>query len=163
MSIISKSSFQDLGYGYLAPPFVGATDFWFPNYWAPNPVPMVLSDAPKDFRSIPMFSHPGSNLSLFPVHNETAVIANNLERWSFTTGKRYDERSAITGLLNKLVGGGRYAKYHPNMMLSMFQSMSDAHPAGTALCEARRWRQKLLVSGTLVYSRPVRACQVRSD
>ena len=32
-----------------------------------------------------------------------------------------------------------------------------------ALYEARRWRQKLLVSGTLVYSRPVRACQERSD
>ena len=27
MSIISKSSFQDLGFGYLAPPCVGATDF----------------------------------------------------------------------------------------------------------------------------------------
>ena len=62
-SIISSSSFQDLGFGYLAPPFVGAADFWFPISWAPNPVPMVLSDAPNDFRSIPMFSHPGSNLS----------------------------------------------------------------------------------------------------
>ena len=132
MSIISKSSFQDLGFGYLAPPFVGATDFWFPNSWAPNPVPMVLSDAPKNFRSIPMFSHPGSNLSLVPVHSEASVIANNLERWSFTTGQRYDERSAITGLLNKLVDGGRYAKYHPNMMLSMIHSMSDEHPPGTA-------------------------------
>ena len=86
MSIISKSSFQDLGFGYLAPPFVGATDFWFPNSWAPNPVPMVISGAPSDFRSIPMFSHPGSNLSLVPVYSEKTAIANNLERWSFTTG-----------------------------------------------------------------------------
>ena len=132
MSIISKSSFQDLGFGYLAPPFVGATDFWFPSSWAPNPVPMVLSDAPKNFRSIPMFSHPGSNLSLVPVHSEASVIANNLERWSFTTGQRYDERSAVTGLLNKLVDGGRYAKYHPNMMLSMIHSLSDEHPPATA-------------------------------
>ena len=62
-SIYSSSSFQDLGFGYLAPPFVGAADFWFPISWAPNPVPMVLSDAPNDFRSIPMFSHPGSNIS----------------------------------------------------------------------------------------------------
>ena len=111
MSIISRSSFQDLGFGYLAPPFVGATDFWFPKSWAPNnPVPMVLSDAPSDFRSIPVFSHPGSNLSLVPVHSEKDAIANNIERWSFTTGMRYDERSAITGLLTKLVDGGRYAK-----------------------------------------------------
>ena len=132
MSIISKSSFQDLGFGYLAPPFVGATDFWFPNSWAPNPVPMVLSDAPKNFRSIPMFSHPGSNLSLVPVHSEASVIANNLERWSFTTGQRYDERSAVTGLLNKLVDGGRYAKYHPNMMLSMIHSLPDEHSPATA-------------------------------
>ena len=133
MSIINKSSFQDLGFGYLAPPFVGATDLWFPNSWAPNPVPMVLSDAPIFSRSIPMFSYPGSKLSLVPVHSETAVIANNLERWSFAAGKRYDERSAITGLLTKfVVDGGRYAKYHPNMMLSMFHSMSDVHPAGAA-------------------------------
>jgi len=54
MSIISKSSFQDVGFGYLAPPFGGATDFWFPSSWAPNPVPMVLSDAPGDSRSIPV-------------------------------------------------------------------------------------------------------------
>ena len=101
MSIISKSSFQDLGFGYLAPPFVGAVDFWFPYSWSPNPVPMVLSDAPKNFRSIPMFSHPGSNLSLVPVHSEASVIANNLERWSFTTGKRYDERSAVKDLLQQ--------------------------------------------------------------
>ena len=39
MSIISKSSFQDLGFGYLAPPFVGATDFWFSSSWAPKPGP----------------------------------------------------------------------------------------------------------------------------
>ena len=77
-----------------------------------------------------MFSHPGSNLSLVPVHSEASVIANNLERWSFTTGKRCDERSAITGLLTKLVDGCRYVKYHPNMMLSMFHSMPDVHPAG---------------------------------
>ena len=75
MSIISKSSFQDLGFGYLAPPFVGATDFWSPNSWAPNPVPMVISDAPSDFRSIPMFSYPGSNLSLVPVYSEKTVVA----------------------------------------------------------------------------------------
>ena len=37
MSIISKPSFQDLGFRYLAPPFVGVTDFWFSNSWAPNP------------------------------------------------------------------------------------------------------------------------------
>jgi len=66
------------------------------------------------------------------VHSEAAVIANNLERWSFTTGKRYDERSAIKDLLTKLVDGGRYSKYHPNMMLSMFDSMSSAHPSGAA-------------------------------
>ena len=141
MSITSKSSFQDLGFGYLAPPFVGATDFWFPNSWAPNPVPMVLSDAPKNFRSIPMFSHPGSNLSLVPVHSEASVIANNLERWSFTTGQRYDERSAITGLLNKLVDGGRYAKYHPNMMLSMIRSVSDEHPPRYCSASWRRGEQ----------------------
>ena len=93
---------------------------------------MVLSDAPKNFRSIPMFSHPGSNLSLVHVHSETAAIANNLQRWSFTTDKRYDERSATTALLKKLVDGGRYAKYHPNMMLSMFRSMPDVHPDGAA-------------------------------
>ena len=36
------------------------------------------------------------------------------------------------GLLSRLVGGGRYAKYHPSMMLSMFHGMSAAHPAGSA-------------------------------
>ena len=45
---------------------------------------------------------------------------------------RYDERSTFTGLRTKLVDGGRYAKYHPNTMLSMFHSMSDVHPAGAA-------------------------------
>ena len=99
MSIISKSSLQDLGFGYLAPPFVGATDFWFSSSWAPNPVPMVLSDAPDNFRSTLMFSYPGSNLSLVPVCSEETVVANNLERWSSTTGMQYDERSAITGVL----------------------------------------------------------------
>ena len=49
-----------------------------------------------------MFSHPGSNLSLVPVYIEKTAIADNLGRWSFTTGMRYDERSAITGLLTKL-------------------------------------------------------------
>jgi hypothetical protein len=91
---------------------------------------MFLYDAPDDFRSIPMFSHPGSNLSLVPVYSEDTGIAKKLERWSFTTGMRYDERSAITGLLNKLADGGRYAKYHPNLMLSLFHSTPKAHPAG---------------------------------
>ena len=99
---------------------------------APNPVPMVLSDAPDDFRSIPMFSHSGSNSSLVPVYSEETAIAKNFERWSFTTGTRYDERSAITSLLTKLADDGRYAKYHPNMMLSMFYSMPKVHPAGAA-------------------------------
>ena len=48
------------------------------------------------------------------------------------SGMRYDERSAIKGLFTKLADGGRYAKYHPNMMLSMFHSMPDVHPAGAA-------------------------------
>ena len=67
-SIISSSSFQDLGFGYLAPLFVGAADFWFPISWAPNPVPMVLSDAPDDF--LPPGFESICPSSLFTVHRQ---------------------------------------------------------------------------------------------
>jgi len=95
-SIYSSSSFQDLGFGYLAPPFVGAADFWFPISRAPNPVPKVLSDAPNDFRSIPMFSHPGSSLSApRPCLYSSSPTK---KRWGFTTGKRHQALASFVWL-----------------------------------------------------------------
>lgn len=62
-----------------------------------------------------------------PVFDDSTVIEKNLLRYSFTTGEPYDERAAISGLLHKLVtSGGRYSKYHPNMMLSLYDSSDDA-------------------------------------
>ena len=110
MSIISKAQFQDVGFGYMAPPFAsinpvfaGSTDYWFPHTWFPNFVPMVLDQAPAGMRTIGMYS-------------------NKLMRCSFTTNELYDERAQVSVLLEKLVtGGGRYAKYHPNTMLARFK------------------------------------------
>ena len=131
MSIISKSSFQDVGFGYMAPPFVNtpgstlSTDFWFPRTWFPNFVPMVLDQAPDDMRFIKMHSHNNSNLSLVPVFNEDEIVDNNFKRYSFTSGELYDERTQITVLLDKMVNhDGRYAKYHPNVMLALLSSHS---------------------------------------
>ena len=78
MSIISKASFQGLGFGYMAPPFgccsnpvfTGSTDYWFPHTWFPNPVPMVLDQAlSAGMRTIRMYSNNNSNLSLIPVYD----------------------------------------------------------------------------------------------
>ena len=52
MLIISKASFQGIGFGYMAPPFVGSDDFWFPHTWFPEFVPMLLDQAPAHFRHI---------------------------------------------------------------------------------------------------------------
>ena len=68
MSIISKAAFQDVGFGYMAPPFVstpgsaGSTDYWFPRTWFPNFVHMVLDQAPAGMRSIRMYSNNNSIL-----------------------------------------------------------------------------------------------------
>ena len=130
MSIISKSSFQDVGFGYMAPPFVNtpgstlSTDFWFPRTWFPNFVPMVLDQAPDDMRFIKMYSNNNSNLSLVPVFSEDEIVDKGFKRYSFTSAELYDERTQITVLLDKMVNDddGRYAKYHPNVMLALFAS-----------------------------------------
>ena len=101
MSIISKASFQDIGFGYMAPPFASSNDFWFPHTWFPEFVPMLLDQAPAHFRHIAMFSHNNSNLSLVPVSSDDQVVAGNLKRYSFTIGAVYDERTAISVLLEK--------------------------------------------------------------
>ena len=93
---------------------------------------VVAIMAPDGFRLIEMFSHQTSNLSLVPVCKDDFVLEHKLSRYSFTTGERYDERTAVSGLLSKLVDGSCYAKYHPNMMLSMFGRMSSVHPPGAA-------------------------------
>ena len=127
MSIISKAPFQDIGFGYIAPPFVGSNDFWFPHTWFPEFVPMLLDQASAHFRHIAMFSHNNSNLSLVPVFNDDQVVADDLKRYSFTTGSLYGERIAISVLLETLItDGGRYTKYHPNVMLALFASHGDA-------------------------------------
>ena len=129
MSIISKASFQDVGFGYMAPPFpsvqgyTGSTDYWFPRTWFPNLVPMKLEQADEGMRSIRMYSNNNSNLSLVPVYSETEIIEHDLKRYSFNTGELYDERAAVSALLEKLVGdGGRYSKYHPNVMLYLYEN-----------------------------------------
>ena len=127
MSVISKAPFQDVGFGYMAPPFVsspgstGSTDYWFPRTWFPNFVPMVLDQAPDEMRFIKMYSNNNSNLSLVPVYSEEEIVDKDLKRYSFTTGELYDERAQIYVLLEKLVtDDGRYAKFHPNVMLALF-------------------------------------------
>ena len=90
----------------MAPPFVGSNDFRFPHTWFPEFVPMVLDQAPAHFRHIAMFSHNNSNLSLVPVFSDGQVVASNLKRYSFTTGSLYDEREAISVLLEKLITDG---------------------------------------------------------
>ena len=90
---------------------------------------MVLDQAPDDMRFIKMHSHNNSNLSLVPVFNEDEIVDNNFKRYSFTSGELYDERTQITVLLGKMVNtDGRYAKYHPNVMLALLSShcMLDA-------------------------------------
>ena len=70
-----------------------------------------------------MVSHNNSNLSLVPVFSDEHVVDHNFKRHSFTTGALYDERASISVLLEKLVtDGGRYTKYHPNVMLALFAS-----------------------------------------
>ena len=128
MSIISKAPFQVIGLGYMAPPFVDSNDFWFPHTWFPEFVPMLLDQAPAHFRHISMFSHNNSNLSLVPVFSDDRVVAGNFKRHSYssTTGALYDERTAISVLLKKLItDGGRYTKYHPNIMPALFASHGD--------------------------------------
>ena len=128
LSIISKASFQDAGFGYMAPPFVcnspvytGSTDYWFPRTWFPNSVPMVLDQTPAGLRTIRMYSNNNSNLPLIPVYDEDEISEHKLERYSFTTNELYDERAQVSVLLEKLAtDGGRYAKYHPNTMLALF-------------------------------------------
>ena len=84
---------------------------------------MVLEQASAHFRHIAMFSHNNSNLSLVPVFSDDQVVASNLKRCSFTTGSLYDERAAISVLLEKFItDGGRYTKYHPNVMLTPYAS-----------------------------------------
>ena len=117
MSIISKASVQDVGFGYMAPPFTnnspvftGSTDYWFPRTWFPNFVPMVLDQAPAGMRTIRMYSNNNSNLSLIPVYNEDKISEHKLKRYSFTTGELYDERAQVSVLLEKsATDGGRYA------------------------------------------------------
>ena len=131
MSIISEAPFQDVGFGYMTPPFVGSKAYWFPHTWFPNFVPMVLEQASDHFRHIAMFSHNNSNLSFVPVFSDEQGVANNYERYSFTTGALYDEHTSISVLLEKLItDGGRYTKYHPNVMLALFAShyMLDTQP-----------------------------------
>ena len=89
-------------------------------------VPRVRSDAA------------GSSTCSFPTHRhvharscfcfaDDQVVANDLKRYSFTTGELYDERTAIAVLLEKLItDGGRYTKYHPNVMLALFASHGGA-------------------------------------
>ena len=123
MSITSKASFQDIGFGYMAPPFVGSNDFWFPHTWFSEYVPMLLNQAPAHFRHIAMFSHNNSNLSLVPVFSDDQVVANDPKCYRFTTGALYDERTAISVLFEQLItDGGRSTKYHPNVMLALFAS-----------------------------------------
>ena len=87
---------------------------------------MLLDQAPAHFRHIAMFSHNNSNLSLATVFSDDRVVAYNLKRNSFTTGALYDERTAISVLLEKLItDGGRYTKYHPNVMLALFTNHGD--------------------------------------
>ena len=74
MSIISKASFQDMCFGYMAPPFVGSNGFWFPHTWFPEFVPMLLNQAPAHFRHIAMFSHNNSNLARRDAHLENIRI-----------------------------------------------------------------------------------------
>ena len=74
-------------------------------------------------RHIAMVSHNNSYLSLVPVFSDEHVVANNCERFRFTPGALYDERTSIPVLLEKLFAdGGRYTKYHPNVMLALFAS-----------------------------------------
>jgi len=87
MSIISKASFQDVGFGYMAPSFAnnspvftGSTDYWFPRTWFPNFVPMVLDQAPAGMRTIRMYSNNNSNISLIPVYNEDEISEHKLKR-----------------------------------------------------------------------------------
>ena len=127
MSIISKASFQDVCFGYMPLPFVGSNDFWFPHTWFPEFVQMLLDQAPAHFRHIAMFSHNNSNPSLVPVFSDDQIVADNLKRYSFTAGGLYDERTAISVLLEKLItDSGRYTKYHPNVVLALFASHGDA-------------------------------------
>ena len=87
---------------------------------------MLLDQAPAHFRHIAMFSHNNSNLSLVPVFGDDRVVADNLKRYIFTTSALYDERTAIYVLLEKLItDGGRYTKYHPNVMLALFTNHGD--------------------------------------
>ena len=111
----------------MAPPFVStpgsasSTDYWFPRTWFPNFVPMMLDQAPGNVRFIKMYSNNNSDLSLVPVFSEDEIVDKDFKRYSFTSGKLYDERAQISVLLDKMVNdNGRYAKYHPNVMLALF-------------------------------------------
>jgi hypothetical protein len=76
-----------------------------------------------------MFSHNNSSISLVPVFFvDDQVVANNLKHYSSTTGKLYDERTAISALLlEKLItDGGRYTNYRPNVMLALVASRGGA-------------------------------------
>ena len=82
---------------------------------------MVLDQAPDDMRFIRMYSNNNSNLSLVPVLSEEEIVDKDFKRYSFTSGKLYNERAQISVLLDKMVNdNGRYAKYHPNVMLALF-------------------------------------------
>ena len=82
---------------------------------------MLLNQAPAHFQHIAMFSHNNSNLSLVCVFSDDQVVADNLKRYSVTTDAMYDESTAISVLLEKLItDGGRCTKYHPNVMLALF-------------------------------------------
>ena len=111
---------------------------------------MLPDQAPANFRHIAMFSHNNSNLSLVPVLSDDRVVAGNFERYSFTTGALYDERTAISVLLEKLVtDGGRYTKYHPNVMLALFASHEDAQSvqvSGEGLEESKCEEFKVVAS-----------------
>ena len=111
---------------------------------------LLLDQAPAGFRHIAIFSHNNPNLSLFPVLSDERVVAGNFERYSFTTGELYDERTAISVLLEKLVtDNGRYRKYYPNVMLALFSSHEDAqsvHVSGEGLEESKCGEFKVVAS-----------------
>ena len=96
------------------------------NFFSGLGTPLLIMAAlgiPAEFRHIKMYSHNNSNLSLAPVFSDEQVVDHNYKRYSFTTGALYDERAPISVLLEKLVtDGGRYTKYHPNVMLALFAS-----------------------------------------
>ena len=111
-------------------------------------VPESCSDGTRP--STCRFPDNNSNLSLVPVFSDEHVVDHNFKRHSFTTGALYDERASISVLLEKLVtDGGRYTKYHPNVMIALFASHLDTQPdqaSGEGLEESKCDEFKVVAS-----------------